>query len=234
MTTLTGKHILVTGATGGLGSRVCRELIAAGATVSLAGRDEARLTAVSPSSARYTVDLALPGAAQALVEAASATTLLDGVIALHGIVAFGSAVEVPAEVSRTLMAVNLSSVMELISSVTSQLVRSAEAGREPFILTVSGIIADVPTTGMAAYGASKAGLKSFVQAASRELRRQGIRLMDARPGHTNTELSAHPIFGTAPAMAQGLDPDTVARRLVEAIVNDEKDVPPDAFFKQSD
>lgn len=229
MATLTGKHILVTGATGGLGSRVCRELIAAGAVISLAGRDETKLNAISPSSARYTVDLALPGAAQALVDAASAASPIDGVIALHGVVAFGPAVEMPGEVSRTLTAVNLSSVIELISSVTPQLARAAEAGREPFIMTVSGIIADMPTTGMAAYGASKAGLKSFVQAASRELRRQGVRLVDARPGHTNTDLSAHPIFGKAPAMAQGFDPDAVARRLVEAIVNDEKDVPSDAF-----
>jgi cyclic-di-GMP-binding biofilm dispersal mediator protein len=96
-------------------------------------------------------------------------------------------------------------------------------------MTVSGVIADIPTTGMAAYGASKAGLKAYVQAASRELRRAGIRLLDARPGHTNTQLSAHPIAGAAPAMPAGLDPLAVARRLVSAIVNDEKDVPADAF-----
>ena len=45
MTELAGRHILVTGATGGLGSRVVRQLLAAGAKVSLAGRDEVTLNA---------------------------------------------------------------------------------------------------------------------------------------------------------------------------------------------
>ncbi len=229
MTELRGKHILVTGASGGLGSLVVRELLAQGAVVSLAGRSEQALNAAAPDSPRFTVDLSVPGASQALLDAVSAGASLDGVIALHGAVAFGTVAELPAEVSRTLTAVNLDSVIELIGGAVPLLEASAAAGREPFIMTVSGVIADMPTTGMAAYGASKAGLKAFGQAASRELRRAGIRLLDARPGHTNTQLSAHPISGTAPAMPAGLDPLAVAQRLVAAIVNDEKDVPADAF-----
>jgi cyclic-di-GMP-binding biofilm dispersal mediator protein len=229
MTSLAGKHILVTGATGGLGEPVSRLLIAAGATVSLAGRDEAKLTEVSANSARYTIDLATPGASRALIEAVTAAMPIDGVIALHGVVAFGAITDVPLDVARQLTAINLHSVVELISAATPALKGSAEAGRDPFILTVSGVIADMPTTGMASYGASKAGLKAFVQAASRELRRAGIRLFDARPGHTNTELSQHPLWGSAPAMPAGLAPNAVAQRLLEAIVNDEKDVPSDSF-----
>ena len=229
MTELRGKHILVTGASGGLGSLVVRELIAQGAAVSLAGRSEQALNAVAPDSPRFTVDLAVPGASQALLDAVVAGAPLDGVIALHGAVAFGTVAELPAADSRTLTAVNLDSVIELIGAAVPLLEASATAGREPFIMTVSGVIADMPTTGMAAYGASKAGLKAFGQAASRELRRAGIRLLDARPGHTNTQLSAHPIAGTAPAMPAGLDPHAVAKRLVSSIVNDEKDVPADAF-----
>ena len=229
MTELRGKHILVTGASGGLGSLVVRELLAQGAVVSLAGRSEQALNAVAPDSPRYTVDLAVPGASKALLDAVAAGTPLDGVIALHGAVAFGTVAELPAAVSRTLTAVNLDSVIELIGAAVPLLEDSSAAGREPFIMTVSGVIADMPTTGMAAYGASKAGLKAFGQAASRELRRAGIRLLDARPGHTNTQLSAHPIAGTTPAMPAGLDPLAVAQRLVAAIVNNEKDVPADAF-----
>lgn len=229
MTSLAGKHVLVTGASGGLGSHVVRLLVESGASVSLAGRNEASLTSISPASARYTIDLATPGAARALVDAVVAQAPLDGVIALHGVVAFGAATEVPAEVTRSLTAINLDSVVELIGAAASSLTASAQAQRDPFIVTVSGVIADMPTTGMASYGASKAGLKAFVQAASRELRRSGIRLLDARPGHTNTQLSQHPLWGSAPAMPAGLAPEAVAQRIVDAIVNDEKDVPADAF-----
>jgi NAD(P)-dependent dehydrogenase (short-subunit alcohol dehydrogenase family) len=229
MTELAGKHILVTGATGGLGSRVVRELLAAGAKVSLAGRNESALNAIAPTAPRYMIDLALPGAGQALLEAAASTGELDGIVLLHGVVAFGSAAEIPSATARTLTAVNLDSVVEIISSAVPLLQASAAAGRDPFILTVSGVIADMPTMGMASYGASKAGLKAYVQAASRELRRAGIRLFDARPGHTLTELSLHPLAGTAPAMPSGLDPDAVVQRLVTGIANDEKDLPAEAF-----
>ena len=53
--------------------------------------------------------------------------------------------------------------------------------------------------------------------------------MDARPGHTATELSQHPIAGSAPAFGPALDPDAVAARIVRAIADGEKDLPSTAF-----
>ena len=46
---------------------------------------------------------------------------------------------------------------------------------------------------MAAYSAAKAGLAAFMTAASREYRRQGIRLLDARPGHIGTDSLSTPL-----------------------------------------
>ena len=68
-----------------------------------------------------------------------------------------------------------------------------------------------------------------MSATQRELRREGIRIVDTRPPHTETGLASRAIAGVAPAMPQGLDPDVVAARIVAAIVNDEKDVPAEAF-----
>jgi cyclic-di-GMP-binding biofilm dispersal mediator protein len=82
---------------------------------------------------------------------------------------------------------------------------------------------------MAPYSAVKAALHAYGIAAGRELRRQGVRLIDARPGHTETELSKHPLAGTAPAFPAGLNPRAVATRIVEAIEGDEKDLPSSSF-----
>jgi cyclic-di-GMP-binding biofilm dispersal mediator protein len=82
---------------------------------------------------------------------------------------------------------------------------------------------------MAAYSASKAALTAYDAAAARELRRAGIRLVDARPPHTETGLADRPIAGSAPRLPQGLAPDAVAARVVAAIVDDEKDLPSSAF-----
>lgn len=146
-----------------------------------------------------------------------------------GVVAFGPLTEVSDDAVRELHEVNAQGPMRLIRDATPALAESAAAGREPFIVTISGVVSESPTAGLAAYSASKTALAGFVSAATRELRRLGIRMVDARPGHTETGLATHPIEGTAPAFAAGLDPDAVAARIVRAIVDGEKDLPSSAF-----
>jgi len=229
MTELSGRRILVTGATGGLGSLIARELLAHGAHLVLTGRSAESLQALGIEAELLSVDLVAPGAADALVSAVTAGGPLDGVVIAHGVVAFGPAAELRDETLATLIALNATVPMQLIRAAVPALTLSREAGNEPFIVTIAGVVADSPTAGMAAYSASKAALNSFVSATQRELRREGIRVFDARPPHTETGLATRPIAGEAPTMPQGLEPETVAARIVSAIVNDEKDVPTAAF-----
>ena len=229
MTELAGARILVTGATGALGSRIAQHLAAHGAQLVLTGRDADKLQALGIPAELFTLDVSLPGAAASLIHTVTASGQLDGIVVAHGVVAFGPAAELDTQTLGALQALNQTSPIELITSAIPALLASKAAGREPFVLTISGVIADLPTAGMAAYGASKAGLKSFVSATQRELRREGIRVVDTRPPHTETGLASRAIAGVAPSMPQGLDPDAVASRIVAAIVNDEKDVPAELF-----
>ena len=229
MTELSGARILVTGATGALGSRIAGQLAAQGAQLVLTGRDADKLQALGIPAELFTLDLSLPGAAASLIQTVTAAGQLDGVVVAHGVVAFGPVAELDSQTLGTLQALNQTSPIELITSAIPALLASKAAGRDPFVLTISGVIADMPTAGMAAYGASKAGLKSFVSATQRELRREGIRVLDTRPPHTETGLASRAIAGVAPTMPQGLDPDAVAARIVAAIVNDDKDVPAELF-----
>jgi short-subunit dehydrogenase len=66
-------------------------------------------------------------------------------------------------------------------------------------------------------------------AATRELRRQQIDVIDARPPHTETGLADRPLAGVAPKLPTGLDPDTVAARIVSAIKDGERDLPVESF-----
>jgi cyclic-di-GMP-binding biofilm dispersal mediator protein len=83
--------------------------------------------------------------------------------------------------------------------------------------------------GMAAYSASKAAAWGAMVAATRELRRQHIDVIDIRPPHTETGLANRPIAGSAPKLPTGLDPEVVAARIVAAIRDGEKDLPVEAF-----
>ena len=230
MAELNGATILVVGATGGLGREIARALSAAGATLVLSARDPADLAALGVPGAIVPADLTDPAAISRLVEeATSVTGGLDGVVVAAGVVAFGPVTALsPATIER-LFAVNTVAPMLLLQAAHTALAASAAAGRSPFLLTLSGVVSESPTANLAAYSASKAAIAAFGAAAGRELRRAGIRIIDARPGHTETALSTHPIAGETPRLPRGLDPADVAARIVRAILTDERDLPSTAF-----
>ncbi len=226
MTNLEESVVLVVGASGGLGTRIAGLLADAGATVVRAARNPATIS--GPDA--FVADLRDEAGAAAVVAAAvGAHGRLDGVVIAAGAVAFGPVGEVTDAALRELFDINTLAPIRLIREAMPHLVESGAAGREPFIVTLSGVVSEAPTAGLAAYSASKSALAAFTKAASRELRRAGIRIVDARPGHTETGLATRAIAGTAPAFPTGLDPDAVAQRIVTAIADGEKDLPSTAF-----
>lgn len=217
MTDLQGAVVLVVGGNGGLGSRISAFLSQSGATVVTASRASGW-------------DLRDAEAPQRLVDqVTSSHDRLDGVVIAAGVVAFGPVSELRDDTLDELFTVNTTGPIRLIRSATPALASAAKAGGSPFIVTLSGIVSEAPTAGLAAYSAAKSGLAAYTVAATRELRKSGIRIIDARPGHVETELSKHPIAGEAPTFPQGLDPEVVAARIVRAITDDERDLPSTAF-----
>ena len=164
-----------------------------------------------------------------MAEALSSYHALDGVVYAAGAVAFGSVTDITDEVADDLWRINTRGWMSVLRASMPALVASAQAGRAPWVLTLSGVVAEAPTAGIAAYSAVKSALHSYGVAAGRELRRSGIRMIDARPGHTETELSKHPLAGVTPAFPAGLAPEAVAKRIVTAVLQDEKDLPSTSF-----
>jgi NAD(P)-dependent dehydrogenase (short-subunit alcohol dehydrogenase family) len=231
VTSLDGAAILVAGGSGGLGAAISRLLAQRGARLTLVGRNAERLAATGiEGAALHAADLTEAGAPQRCVEAAAARWgRLDGVVNAAGVVAFGPAVEADDATLDAVLGTNLLMPIRLVRAAYPHLHASAVQGRAPFVLMVSAVVAEAPMAGMAAYTASKAGLAAFDAAAGRELRRSRIRLVDARPPHTETGLATRPVAGQAPTLPPGKDPRDVAARLVQAIVDDERDVPSSAF-----
>jgi NAD(P)-dependent dehydrogenase (short-subunit alcohol dehydrogenase family) len=146
-----------------------------------------------------------------------------------GVVAFGPVGDLPDEVLVELFVVNTPAPIRLLRVALPHLVASAADAHTPFVVNLSAVVAEQPTAGMAAYSASEAALTAYDTAAARELRRAGIRLIDARPRHTETGLAERPVFGPTPRQPYGLAPEAVAARVVSAILHDESDRPSGAF-----
>lgn len=228
MTQLQNAHLLVLGATGGLGSAIARRLVDEGAYVSLSGRDRQKLSGLttdlgSAVVASIPADLSMPDGPASVAAALPTERGLDGVVYAAGVVAFGPVTELDDEAIDEVLLLNLVAPLRMMRELAPRL----EPGG--VIVHLSAVVAESPMKGMAAYSASKAGLTSFSAAANAELRRRKIRVLDVRPPHTDTGLINRPVAGEAPRLGAGAEPNDVAARIVEAIASDETDLPASAF-----
>ena len=230
MPDLADRSVIVVGASGGLGAPIARRLADAGARLTLVGRDEQRLRALGVPGEVVAIDIRKPASAPAIVAAAvEAHGGVDGLVNAAGAVAFGSIEDTQDDVIIDLFTLDTLAPIRLLRAALPALRLSAADKRDPFVVQVSAVVAEQPMPGMAAYSAAKAALMAYDSAASRELRREGIRLVDARPPHTETGLATRPLSGTAPKLPEGLSPDAVAQRIVDAILSGEKDLPSTSF-----
>ncbi len=216
---LTDTTIVIIGATGVLGSCLAQQLADAGVHVAAVVRNGASLDPAVVSThaiADLTDHTALRSAFASLGP-------IDGVINAAGAVAFGPLAELDDKTLTDLFAINAIGPMVALRESAPHI---KEGG---FFVNISGVVALQPMAGLAAYSASKAAAWSAMTSVARELRRQQIDVIDARPPHTETGLATRPLSGTAPKLPEGLDPNVVAARIIAAIVDGERDLPVEAF-----
>ena len=213
-----GSRVLVAGATGVLGGAITAELIGRGARPALAGRDPSRLAAAARahgSAPTALFDAYDPASCACAVHTAVAGLGgLDAVVTVFGSVAFGSVDEVGDEVAEHLMAVNFLAPAAFFRAALGVM------GPGSLIAAVTGVVAERPQPGMADYSASKTALSAWLAAVRREARTAGVRVLELRPGHTDTGFADRPVAGSAPPMPAGADVDTVVAAMVDAMAAD--------------
>ncbi|MDP2290181.1 MAG: SDR family oxidoreductase [Actinomycetota bacterium] len=216
--------MLLAGATGGLGRAIGAELHRRGAALTLVARNAAHLGELALPGARVALDLRAPDACVAAVRAAvEHRGQLDVVVNAVGVVAFGPVDELSIDTMEELFLTN-TFVPIVLAQEALRVLRPGGT-----IVNISGVIAETNLAGMAAYGASKAAVRAFDQALAREARRRELRVLDARPPHTETGLADHPIAGVAPRMPRGLAPEHVATVICDALESGAADLPSSAF-----
>ena len=198
---------LVTGASGGIGAELARELARHGHDLVLAARGVAAMEALADelrrSGAGATViaaDLARPGAAAILAdEIAGRGLAIDILVNNAGLGAAGRFDRCdPARISEILQ-VNIVALTELTRLLLPGMVERGHGK----VMLVASVAAFQPGPRMAAYFASKAYVLSLGEALAYELRGTGVSVTTLCPGATATQFFA----------VAGADNSVMARRL---------------------
>jgi NAD(P)-dependent dehydrogenase (short-subunit alcohol dehydrogenase family) len=190
---LAGRHVLITGASSGLGAHFARLCARCGARVTVAARRRERLAALAAAldaegaAGAVALDLDVTDPDSVADCFAALPAPLDVLVNNAGISGAGAAVDLPLETFDAVMATNLRGPW-LTSTHAARAWR--DAGRPGTIVNIASIVAERVAGGVAPYAVSKAGLKQMTAALALEWARHGIRVNALAPGYVETEINA--------------------------------------------
>lgn len=203
MDDFTGKRVLVTGSSSGIGAGLAEEFARRGAVVGICARREPRLEEVlgrcrehSPESRMWVMDLSEPAAVEHL--ASSALDGLGGVDVLVNNAGIPKRRKVPSldsETVRSVMNINYFSPVSLTLALLPHMLDRGQG----LVVNLSSIAATLSSPGEAAYDASKAALTAFSEAMAIDLWGSGIKVLLVYPGLVDTELFSLPDNDPVPA-----------------------------------
>jgi short-subunit dehydrogenase len=186
---LQDKHILITGATGGIGSELSKLLHARGAHLLLNCISSERLDYLADTLGErvetISADISTSDGRDDLV-AASRKFKVDVLINLAGILDFHWYEDQSEALINHMLSVNLASPMLLTHALLPQLLKSREAA----IMNIGSTFGSIGHPGFVAYCASKSGMKGFSEALSRELADTPVRVQYIAPRATATPLNS--------------------------------------------
>lgn len=208
-----GPCILVAGGTSAIAEAACKVLAARGATLILAGRDAARLSATAARLGAgvhlLTFDAGDPAAMAALIgEAAALAGGLDAVLIAHGSLSDQSRAQADPVYLAEEIAINLTSALALAEAAAA---RFETTGRGT-IAVIGSVAGDRGKKRNYAYGACKAALDVAVAGMRHRFRRTDIRAVIIKPGPVDTPMTA-----THRKSALFSSPESVGRIVADAV-----------------
>jgi len=202
MNDLTGKHAIVTGGNRGLGAAIADALAAAGATLTIMGRDEAALAdtgreiATKHGAPVTTVQCDVSdGASVANAFKAARAAHGDPFILINNAgQALGATIaETSIEDWNQLIAVNLTGTFLCTKQVIESMI-AAGSGRIINIASTAGLKGASRIT---AYSASKHGVIGFTRSLAMETARTGVTVNAVCPSYADTEMTERTLSAVA-------------------------------------
>jgi len=223
----TGKRVVVTGASSGIGEATALAFAERGATVGLVARRDrqladvlARCRAVAPESKMFVADLAdldaLPTLAARITDELGP---VDVLVNNAGVPKRRTVTTMTGDDAEDVMRINYFSPLRLTLAFLPGM-RERASGH---VVNISSMGAHMVAFGVGAYSASKAALEFFTEAMFVELAGTGIHAHIVVPGTTRSEFSTpkegnDPPFPSDPATTAS--PETVAAAIVACLSDD--------------
>ena len=213
-------RILLTGASGGIGTALATAFADAGHTLVLQGRDERRLGQLRESLANVDcvtvdADLTVHGDRQRVLDAAK-THGIDTLCNTAGINQFGAFAA--CDVAR-LIEVNVTATLLLTQALLPHLLEQAS----PRVVVIGSAFGAIGFPGYAAYCASKFALRGFAESLSREFADTALRVHYISPRATATSMNDARVTALNEELGTNTDtPDTVAAHVLRTLARDRR------------
>ncbi len=225
MSSLSGRRVVLTGASGGIGAELAAGLIEAGARVLLLGRDPVTLTTLAtrlgPNATALAHDLRDSAAGAGLVcQVGDALGGLDLLIHCAGLGRFGPFEQLDDGAITSIIETNLTGPIRLTRSLLPLLLQSST----PRLVLVGSVLGWLGYPGQAVYSASKAGLQRFGESLRREYSDRGLDVLHIAPRATRTDFNNPAQRAANQRLKVAEDtPEAVAHAVLRAIRRDRRE-----------
>lgn len=216
-----GQTVVITGATGGIGRAIARELSDAGARLILIARNAQRLSDLveelgGSGHQAVSADISEDAGRQRIVDTCrkAGGQGISLLINAAGINRFGWFEKEAASAIRELLDVNLLSPI-LLTLDLLPLLQLQDHGR---IINIGSTFGSIGYPGFSGYCASKFGLRGFTEALRRELADTGTRVSYIAPRATRTDLNSAAVIAMNDELGTTMDePALVAEEVMRVI-----------------